>query len=344
MHWHTHENFREMPWKESKNPYFIWLSEIILQQTRVEQGLSYYKKFIEAYPSVEDLAKAKDTDVFKLWEGLGYYSRCRNLLITAREINLRYSNIFPGSFEALLTLKGIGPYTAAAIASFAFNKAHAVADGNVYRVIARYFGIHAPVDALPTVKLIRDIAQTLLHKKLPGAYNQAIMDLGATVCKPKNPLCDACPLQPKCIAYANGWLHLPNKQKKAPKKTRWMSYVIATTSKKILVSQRQEKDIWQQLHQFFLIESAGQLAAEDILQTAEFINAFTLPYTIKTTSKPEVQQLTHQTIRGIKIQIVLENEIPVPGYRWISFKMLKNLAFPKFLSADVLPFVSKITP
>lgn len=344
MYWHAHENFRTMPWKESKNPYFIWLSEIILQQTRVEQGLAYYLKFIAAFPTVAHLAKAKDSNVFKLWEGLGYYSRCRNLLITAREINEQFANVFPSNYSQLISLKGIGPYTAAAIASFAFNKPYAVVDGNVNRVIARYFGITTPVNTLSTTKLINEQAQKLLDKKMPGLYNQAIMDLGATICKPKNPLCEACPLQKKCVAYAKDMLYLPIKLKKVPKKIRWLNYIIATTSSKILVTQRLQKDIWQQLYQFFLIESVADLGIEDVMQTQEFKAAFSLPYLTSKISKIEVQQLTHQTIKGFKIHISLQEEIPIAGYKWITFKTLKKIAFPKFLSQDVSEYTTRQIP
>ena len=218
LHWHAKDNTREMPWKGEKDPYKIWLSEIILQQTRVEQGLAYYNRFISTYPTVFDLAKAKDQTVFKLWEGLGYYNRCRNLLATAKEIVKTFNGKFPNDYETLLTLKGVGPYTAAAIASFAFNAPHAVLDGNVFRVIARYEGIDVPTDTTAGKKIFETRAAALLDKKRAGLYNQAIMDFGATVCKPMAPNCNACPLQKTCVAHATAQVNqIPIKEKQLVK-------------------------------------------------------------------------------------------------------------------------------
>src|ERR1700749_1524911 len=189
LKWHNGKNSRVMPWKGEKNPYKIWLSEVILQQTRVEQGWSYYEKFVETFPTIHDLATAPEQKVFKLWEGLGYYSRCKNLIATAKRIDTEYKGVFPSTYEELLQLKGIGPYTAAAISSFAFGLPHAVVDGNVNRVLARDFGIETPFDTTEGKKIFSILAQELLDKKNSSAYNQAIMDLGATVCTPRNPLC-----------------------------------------------------------------------------------------------------------------------------------------------------------
>mgnify|MGYP003339694825 CR=1 FL=1 len=199
--WNRFKNKREMPWKFEKNPYKIWLSEIILQQTRVEQGMSYYLNFIRAYPTVHDLANAEDEAVMKLWEGLGYYSRCRNLLATARFISHNKKGNFPNSYEELVKLKGVGPYTAAAIASFAFQLPYAVVDGNVIRVLSRFFGIDKQANTNEGKKIFQQLAQEVLDKKNPGIYNQAIMDFGATVCKPAQPLCDECVMQNYCSAY-----------------------------------------------------------------------------------------------------------------------------------------------
>ncbi|HLA58283.1 MAG TPA: hypothetical protein VK622_05965, partial [Puia sp.] len=198
LEWNKHQNIRSMPWKGIKDPYKIWLSEIILQQTRVEQGWSYYEKFVKAFPTIDDLARAPEEKVFKLWEGLGYYSRCKNLIHTARYISSELNGIFPDNYEDILLLKGIGPYTAAAISSFAFNEPRAVVDGNVQRVLSRYFGIAIPIDSLQGKKLFQELAQTLLDKSFAGIYNQEIMDFGAVVCKPQNPLCTQCVHQQNC--------------------------------------------------------------------------------------------------------------------------------------------------
>jgi len=190
--WNKKENKRVMPWKGEKDPYKIWLSEIILQQTRVEQGLEYYNRFVKVFPEINKLAKAPDKKIFKLWEGLGYYTRCRNLITTARFIVKEKKGVFPQTYEEIISLKGVGPYTAAAISSFAFNLPHAVVDGNVYRVLSRVFGIKKPVDSTEGKKYFNGLANELLSKEQPGIYNQAIMDFGAIICKPSSPLCTAC--------------------------------------------------------------------------------------------------------------------------------------------------------
>ena len=200
LQWNKRENIRSMPWKGEKDPYKIWISEIILQQTRVQQGVAYYNRFIKAWPTIKSLAKATEQEVYKLWEGLGYYSRCRNLIASAKYINDELGARFPEKYEDILSLKGIGDYTAAAIASFAFNQPYAVVDGNVFRVLARFFGIKTPVDTTEGKKLFRKLANELIDKKNPGEYNQAIMDFGAVVCKPVLPKCNECPLQKK-ISY-----------------------------------------------------------------------------------------------------------------------------------------------
>src|SRR5258705_4088207 len=214
MAWNRKKNKREMPWKGEKDPYKIWLSEIILQQTRVEQGLKYYENFIMAFPTIEKLAKAKEERVYKLWEGLGYYSRCKNLMITARNIVNNYNGKFPDDYEQIIKLKGIGPYTASAIASFAFDQPFAVVDGNVFRVLARVFGIKKAIDLPDGKRHFNDLAGRLLDKKNPGIYNQAIMDFGATVCKPI-PNCTHCPFNKVCKARLNDSIEeLPIKLKK----------------------------------------------------------------------------------------------------------------------------------
>src|SRR6187549_1636680 len=192
LDWNNNENTRSMPWKGEKDPYRIWLSEIILQQTRVEQGWAYYENFILNYPTVRDLAAAPEEAVFRLWQGLGYYARCKNMLAAARQIVEQFHGHFPNTYDAIQSLKGVGPYTAAAIASFAFNLPHAVLDGNVYRVLSRFFGIDEPIDSTKGKQLFTGIAGRVLSQKEPGLFNQAIMDFGATVCKPVAPLCSLC--------------------------------------------------------------------------------------------------------------------------------------------------------
>jgi A/G-specific adenine glycosylase len=256
LQWNSNHNKRQMPWKGEKDPYKIWLSEIILQQTRVKQGLDYYNRFITAFPDVHVLAKAPETTVFKLWEGLGYYTRCKNLIATANYISGDLKGKFPDVYEEILALKGVGPYTAAAIGSFAFNLPRAVVDGNVFRVLSRYFGIATAIDSIEGKKLFTSLANDLLDKKNPAAYNQALMDFGATICKPQQPLCTVCVLKKKCSALATGSVNqLPAKEKSITKKTRWFYYVVAEYMGKVYVRKREPKDIWENLYEFILVEN-----------------------------------------------------------------------------------------
>ena len=262
--WNRNENKREMPWKGEKDPYKIWISEIILQQTRVQQGLAYYNRFIEAWPNVKSLAKAKEQEVYKLWEGLGYYSRCRNLIASARYINDELDGRFPDTYEDILSLKGIGDYTAAAIASFAFNQPYAVVDGNVFRVLARFFGIQTPIDSTEGKKLFRSLANELIDKNNPAEYNQAIMDFGAVVCKPVLPLCSECPLQKKCVASQKNLVSLlPVKEKGIKIRQRFFNYLVVEHGDKIYIRQRTEKDIWQNLYEFILIETDRMIPEDE---------------------------------------------------------------------------------
>ncbi|MGZ3777674.1 MAG: A/G-specific adenine glycosylase, partial [Bacteroidia bacterium] len=209
------KNKRQLPWRDTADAYVIWLSEIILQQTRVEQGLPYFYRFIEKYPTVQSFAEASEGEILNLWQGLGYYSRGRNMLKTAREVVEKYGGIFPSAYNQLISLKGIGEYTAAAISSFAANEARAVVDGNVYRVLARYFGISEPINGSRGKKIFQDVADELLNKEHPGTHNQAMMEFGAMLCRPKNPDCGICPLRAGCYAFTNGEIaSLPQKLKK----------------------------------------------------------------------------------------------------------------------------------
>ena len=336
MTWNIQQNKRNMPWKGEKDPYKIWLSEIILQQTRVEQGLAYYNRFIEKYPTIIDLANAKDETVFKLWEGLGYYTRCRNILTTARYIAFELGGVFPTHYEELLQLKGVGPYTAAAIASFAYNQPYAVVDGNVFRVIARYFGIDDATDTSTGKFFFTKLANELLPIKEPGLYNQAIMDFGATVCKPALPLCSTCIFNQSCAALALGKVNvLPVKTKSIQKKHRWFYYFIFHVAGKTAIIQRTNKDIWQGLHEFYLYESSKEIkwkdaAISNFLQAQLGIKEATV-LNISTLKK---QQLTHQQINGQFIEIKLPF-IPksLMGLEWVKQTMLKQLAFPRFITA-----------
>ena len=333
MLWHKKYNKRQMPWKGEKDPYKIWLSEVILQQTRVEQGLDYYLKFLKAYPTVKKLAEASDNDVYKLWEGLGYYSRCKNLLSAARTIAGEKKGKFPNTYQSILELKGVGPYTAAAIASFAFDLPYAVVDGNVNRVLSRFFNIDFAIDSTKGKLFFNELAFEALDKGASALYNQAIMDFGATVCKPQLPLCSDCFLQKNCLALKNGSVNvLPVKEKKIVKKHRWFYYIVAEYGNKILVKKRLNKDIWHNLHEFILLETESYLSPEQIDQTLAFKELENLKYKIIRISDSFKQQLTHQTVHAVFIHIKMSRKIIPEGMEFADKEDLLKLAFPRLIN------------
>ena len=324
-----------MPWKGIKDPYKIWLSEIILQQTRVEQGWNYYEKFVAAFPSVHHLAAAPENAVFKMWEGLGYYTRCKNLITTAKIISTHYNGNFPETYEEIKTLKGIGPYTASAIASFAFDVPVAVVDGNVQRILARYFGISTPTDTTDGKKMYQNLAQALMDESQPGVYNQAIMDFGAIICKPNNPLCSQCVQQKDCEAFKHDMVKaLPVKQKSLLKKERWFYYFLIELEDAVYIRKRTEKDIWQNLHDFVLHESDSPI--EDILQcSAVFKNIFgSNSFIVKNVSAARKHQLTHQTINGQLVTVSIKSPLcTLQNYVLVKKSQLEHYAFPQFINA-----------
>ncbi len=254
-------NKRDLPWRNHKDAYKIWLSEIILQQTQVVQGMNYYLKFTQKYPKIGQLAAAKEDEVLKLWQGLGYYSRARNLHAAAKVVNDQYKGIFPSNYEDIKALKGVGDYTAAAISSFAFNLPYAVVDGNVYRVLSRLFGIETPIDSGAGKKQFQQLATELLDKKDPGQHNQAIMEFGSQYCKPANPDCQNCIFNAKCFAFKNARVsELPVKSKKIKVKDRFLNYVVLIDKNNhIFLNKRVAGDIWQGLYEFLLIESDKEI-------------------------------------------------------------------------------------
>ncbi len=335
LQWNEKKNKRQMPWKGEKDPYKIWLSEIILQQTRVEQGLNYYHRFIEKFPTIQQLAKAKDPIVFKLWEGLGYYTRCRNLIATARYIAIDLDGKFPATYNEIKALKGVGPYTAAAISSFAFNLPHAVVDGNVFRVLSRVFGIDKPIDSTDGKKYFIHLAEELLDKNQAGKYNQAIMDFGAVVCKPATPNCTDCVFRKICLAFKENKINtLPVKEKKVAIKKRWFYYLVIEHDEKIAIQQRTGKDIWNQLYEFPMIETRENENIKNILKEAK--EKGLLPngkYEVGTLSVPIKQQLTHQLINGLFIKIKVNKKSKATnGQLWINRDQLENFAFPKLIN------------
>ncbi len=333
LEWHRNSNDRAMPWKGEKDPYKIWLSEIILQQTRVEQGWAYYNSFTRHFPDIGKLAKAPDEKIMKMWEGLGYYSRCRNLIATARFITTEKKGKFPDTYEEIKSLRGVGPYTAAAIASFAYNLPHAVVDGNVFRVLSRVFGIDQPIDSTAGKKYFTALAEELLDKKEPGLYNQAIMDFGAVICKPLAPLCAACVFKKICVAYRDNTIReLPVKEKKLQIRKRWFYYLVMEYKDQIVIRQRSEKDIWQGLYEFPLIESEKEMGQAGIIQKA--IQSGWLAkdkYEVISISPLIKQQLSHQLITGRFIRIKLSKK-SFSGKAWQWVGGLSKYAFPKYIN------------
>jgi A/G-specific adenine glycosylase len=335
LQWNSHLNTRKMPWKGEKDPYKIWLSEIILQQTRVEQGWKYYEKFIAVFPDINKLAAAKDEKIYKLWEGLGYYSRCKNLIDTARFISTKLNGRFPDKFEDILSLKGVGNYTASAIASFAYNLPYAVVDGNVFRVLSRVFGIKKPIDSTEGKKFFSKLASELLDKKKPGIYNQALMDFGAVICKPQNPGCNNCGLKNHCFAFKNDLVNkLPVKEKKIKITTRWFYYLVIAYKGKVYIHRRTANDIWKNLNEFALIETRSNASINKILAKAEKDNILKKDsYKLLSVSPISFQQLSHQKIQGRFIKITLKKEFVLSGFKPVSPKQLLRHAFPKFINA-----------
>ncbi|CAM1341579.1 A/G-specific adenine glycosylase [Tenacibaculum amylolyticum] len=321
INWYLKNN-RDLPWRKTKNPYKVWLSEIMLQQTRVAQGLPYFLKFTEAFPTVFDLAKAEESYVLKLWQGLGYYSRARNLHFTAKHIANDLNGEFPNSYKELLKLKGVGDYTASAIASICFNEDAAVVDGNVYRVLSRFFGITTPINSTEGIKEFKNLAQSIIQKDQPGVYNQAIMDFGALHCKPQNPLCTECDLAVNCVALAtNKVSELPVKIKKIKIKKRYFNYlVIITEGEKTIFKERTGKGIWQGLYEFPLIETTKSITAEELMDREEVQMLFPEKTTITLFNKGEiVHKLSHQHLIT-KFWIVTTTGIAEASMPWTSIE------------------------
>ncbi len=286
---------RDLPWRNTTNAYYILLSEIILQQTRVEQGLPYYLKFIENFPTVVDLANAEESQVLRLWQGLGYYSRARNLHTTAKQIVANYGGMVPNRFEDLLQLKGIGIYTASAIASFGYNLPYAVVDGNVYRVLSRVFGIDADIAAGTGIKIFQHLANELLPRHNTSTYNQAIMEFGAMYCTPRNPLCNGCIFEIGCVANKqNLQTLLPVKSKKLVKKTRFLNYIVFKYKDQYAASIRADSDIWKGLYDFWLLENMQVSATIEDVATA--LDGHSGDNTIILETKIFKHLLTHQTL------------------------------------------------
>lgn len=317
-HWYS-KNKRDLPWRKTNNPYRIWLSEIILQQTQIKQGLPYYEVFVKKFPSVKHLALAKEEEVLKLWQGLGYYSRARNMHKTAQFIWHELNGIFPDNYQAIIKLKGIGDYTASAIASICFKEPKAVVDGNVYRVLARFFGIDTPINTSKGLKSFKTLAESLLNKSQPGTYNQAIMEFGALQCKPQNPDCLACPLTNACAAFKHNRVkELPVKLKKTKIQIRHFNYLVfISNDKQSVFEKRTGNGIWRNMYQFPLVESLHALNEKDIVEHSVFKayiqnNAFKISLF---NEKPIIHKLTHRHLHThfwiIEIKKLSQNTVPL---------------------------------
>lgn len=291
---------RDLPWRHTSDPYRIWLSEVILQQTRVAQGKPYYERFVTAYPTVADMARADERELLRLWQGLGYYSRARNLHQTARYVTDQLDGKFPSSYHDLLKMKGIGTYTAAAIAAFAFGERVPVVDGNVYRVLARVFGIGEDITTTKAKKTFADLAIRLIQSANdPATYNQAIMEFGAIHCTPVAPDCLLCPLQQQCVAYLTGQQHrLPVKAKKAPVRERFFTYLVFRSNEKIALRERTGRDVWQNLYDFYLVETDEPKADLRGLSIPEPMGEVMQQGVLATSPTESIQLLSHQRIHA----------------------------------------------
>ena len=345
LRWY-HSSHRNLPWRSTKDPYKIWLSEIILQQTRVNQGKAYYLKFLNAFPNIDDLAKADEEYVLKLWQGLGYYSRARNLHKTAIYISEELQGHFPKKYKEVLKLRGIGPYTAAAICSICYNEKRAVVDGNVYRVLARTHNIQTEINTNKGIKQFQHIADKLISKKNPGDYNQGLMDLGATICLPKNPQCTCCPMLNLCKSAGDDKIHLlPVKKKKKKPINRNISYLYITDGELFYMQKRQQNDIWKNLYDFpHLEEQIGiknqtpsvQQKLMEILPNQSFKNISTQKF---------IHHLSHQklyiSITIIKINRLSKNK----NYILMNRQKLHETPLPRpidfFFKNSITPLIDK---
>lgn len=325
-------NKRNLPWRQTNDAYCIWLSEIILQQTRVNQGLPYYVAFVETFPTLSHFANASLNQILKLWQGLGYYSRARNMHEAAKQL-IHNGGVFPADYNALLKIKGIGSYTAAAIASFAFNLPHAVVDGNVYRVLSRYFGIGTPINSAVGKKQFAELAQRMLPGQNSATYNQAIMELGALICKPEQANCKHCPLQLGCYANATKQLNLlPVKTAAKPVKKRYMYFVLFHDNERLYLKQRTDKDIWQNLYVLPYIETATQQPIDKILES-KFLKEFMEQHDVTVTvhEKTITHKLTHQHLITQFVNCRVKKLPANNNYKLSNSRQLNNYAVPRLI-------------
>lgn len=318
LYWYK-EHKRDLPWRGISDPYIIWLSEIILQQTRIDQGMPYFYRFLERFPTIQDFAAADVDEVLRLWQGLGYYSRARNMYAAAQQVMGEFGGIFPSRYEDLLTLKGVGEYTAAAVSSFSTNQPKAVLDGNVFRVLSRYFGIETPINTGAGKKEFAQLAFEVLNKQNAGEYNQAIMDFGATQCKPKNPDCGVCGFQRGCYAVREGKVGiLPVKLKARASRNRYFHYFIIRKGKQILMSRRDNSEVWGSLYEFPLLETSGNVDLPELVESPEFRELFLTSDLVQV--GPMVKHvLSHQNIYAKFYEIRQSSSLRFQNSNWDYF-------------------------
>ena len=327
------QNLRDLPWRKNREPYFVWISEIILQQTRVDQGTSYFLRFIEKFPTVNSLAEAHEDEVLKLWQGLGYYSRARNIHFAAKQIQNDFKGEFPSTAYNIEKLKGVGKYTAAAIGSISFNLPMAAVDGNVYRVLSRVFGISTPIDSTQGKREFAELAQQLIDKKNPGTYNEALMEFGALQCVPQNPNCSRCPFVEQCIAYDQKTIKsLPVKSIKTKVRNRYFYYLYIKHKKSFYITQRKENDIWKNLYQLPLIETTEEILPEKIIIHQEFQQLFnTVDLAIDAITNPVTHLLSHQKLNVRFIEISVNNDLKHENWIKICEEDLVQYGVPKVI-------------
>lgn len=332
INWYRN-NGRDLPWRHTKDPYIIWLSEIILQQTRVEQGMPYFYRFVESYPNVKAFAEAEEGELLRLWQGLGYYSRVRNMHKAAKMVMSDFEGVFPTQYEEVIKLTGVGEYTAAAISSFSINEKKAVLDGNVFRVLSRYIGLDTPINSTAGKKQFLALANEVISDSHPGLYNQAIMDFGATVCKPKAPDCENCVLSLDCVALKNGLVaNLPVKTKGKFSRNRYFHYFVVVKEGAYLFAQRGENDVWANMYEFPLIETQQEVSLEELKEQDEYKLYFG-DVEIEEIGEPIKHILSHQNIYARFYRVVDEqnNIEKKPSWNYYNSDNLDKLAKHKLI-------------
>lgn len=333
--YHAHK--RDLPWRQTQDPYIIWLSEIILQQTRVDQGLPYFYRFVERFPTVRSFAEASEDEILRLWQGLGYYSRARNMHHAAKTVMSVHKGHFPSNYEALIQLKGIGEYTAAAIASFAGGEPRAVVDGNVYRVLARYFGKDTPINSSAGKREFQRLADEVLDLQHPGIHNQAIMEFGSLQCKPVRPNCAECVVRVGCTAFQQGTVdRFPVKLRSKPSRDRYFNYLLLHEADRILMNKRSSGDIWENLYELPLIETRGSVLDSSAYReelSRSIVRFFGAKARVERVYGPVKHVLSHQNIHASFYALKDAEHIYREKVDWNFFNTndLNNLAKPKLI-------------